>query len=288
MTYFNERFKGAIIDKDSRAVVDCIAEYGANVADENGITPLHFAVLGHRVEITALLLDNGANVEAADMHGQRPFDLRKPVVNSREQHRITAHQAASMGNLEQTRAFIALGGDLHQLDHANNTVLQHAARNGHADVVQELIDAGADINRTHRSTTPAVHLAAQSGSVDTLSVLLNSGADPTVVDPLHRTAIHTAASSGSVECLALLIDRCDPNALNILKETALDIAQAGGHEDASRWLVEQGGKNAPEIKLQDLGDVEAEAYKRRLLASASTQYEVGRGDTPPRMRFQRM
>jgi len=44
-----------------------------NAADEQGMTPLHFAVQRDCVEVVGLLLDAGARVDAADVRGETPL-----------------------------------------------------------------------------------------------------------------------------------------------------------------------------------------------------------------------
>ncbi|HDS1140590.1 ankyrin repeat domain-containing protein [Stenotrophomonas maltophilia] len=281
MSYFNQRYKSAIIDNNINELKLCVAQYGANAHDESGITPLHYAVLGERTEATAILLDNGANVDAEDIHGVRAFDLRKPMVNNREQHRLTAHQAAALGDIEQIRAYIALGGDVNTTDHSKLSILQHACMQGHADIVDELVCAGADCRNVHPSTTPPVHLAALSGSPETLKKIMDTGADPCQLDPLKRTAMHLAARSGSVACLELLASH-SVNDLDMLKQTPLDTARQFGREQASQWLEDHGAQSAPST-THTINENDALAYKQRLLGSARIQYEVGRGDKPPRM-----
>lgn len=289
MNYFDHTFKGAIIDNDVSAVQHKIEQVGPNVTDENGITPLHYAVLGERSNITAVLLDAGANIEAVDRYGMKPFDLRRPVVNNRQDHRLTAHQAASMGNLEQTRAYISMGGDLHALDYGNYSLMQHAALNGHVEVVAELLSAGADAQHFHPSTTPPVHLAAKSGSIHALEVLLVHGADPSALSPLRQNAAHLASESGNVECLDLLHKHgVDLHAVDLLKQTPMDIALSKSHDVAVRWLEEHGCRHGEVDSDQTLSNTAAASYKQRLLSNASLQYIVGRDDEMPRLTFTRM
>jgi len=45
-----------------------------NSATEQGLTPLHFAIIRERREIAELLLDAGAHPGAPDRHGRTPLD----------------------------------------------------------------------------------------------------------------------------------------------------------------------------------------------------------------------
>lgn len=52
-----------------------------NSADDNGLTPLHFACQANSVEVVELLVKAGAKVDPRDVHGNTP--LSTAVFNSR-------------------------------------------------------------------------------------------------------------------------------------------------------------------------------------------------------------
>ena len=43
--------------------------------DTEGITPLHFAILHHSLEVIPLLIESGANIYAQSVCGEPPIDL---------------------------------------------------------------------------------------------------------------------------------------------------------------------------------------------------------------------
>ena len=49
---------------------DCV-----NIQDNQGMTPLHYAVLIEDIEIITALIDIGANIEISDKNGETPYDM---------------------------------------------------------------------------------------------------------------------------------------------------------------------------------------------------------------------
>ncbi len=95
--------------------------------DRNGETVLHeSARLGHR-RITRLLIDAGADVNAASRFSETPL-----------------FHASAEGHARIVGDLLAHGGD-HTVENIyGETALHHAARHGHLDATRALIDAGAD------------------------------------------------------------------------------------------------------------------------------------------------
>ncbi len=58
---------------NSRHLIDSGAD--VNAGDENGYTPLHFAVNADSVEVVRYLLDSGANLEAVNDKGETPLNI---------------------------------------------------------------------------------------------------------------------------------------------------------------------------------------------------------------------
>ena len=102
-----------------------------NVKDEdlNGWTPLIFAALGGHKEITELLIDSGAEVNAKSYNdGWAPL-----------------HGAAQRGRNEIVELLIAEGADVNAMGRMG-TPLYYAAARGRNKIVELLIAKGADVN----------------------------------------------------------------------------------------------------------------------------------------------
>ena len=129
----------------------------------NGITLLHMSVwLGAR-ECTELLLDHGADVNAADRTGKTPL-----------------HLAAwrNMGSL--SRLLLDRGANSDTLDSFGISPLHMAAMYNSARAVEELIKSGANIDAQDGMGASALHWAASKNAASTVELLLKAGADPTI------------------------------------------------------------------------------------------------------------
>lgn len=126
-----------------------------------GDTALHMAAAGNRVDILRMLLDAGADVDAANRRGAQPL-----------------HYAADG----------ALG-------HPNWNPSAQAAG------ITMLIDAGADPNALDKSGVAPLHRAVRTRSAVAVSALIDGGADPRLTNKTGSTpwklATLTTGASGS-------------------------------------------------------------------------------------------
>ena len=83
-----------------------------NAADNAGETPLHCASREDEVDAVTLLLDRGADVNVADNNGQTPL-----------------HYASSSGAVEAVRLLLDRGAGVNVADNNGQTPLHHASRN---------------------------------------------------------------------------------------------------------------------------------------------------------------
>jgi len=72
----------AIRGKDVGVVKAILAAYpaGVNVADKNGATPLHHAVVYQNLEIISVLVGAGADLSAKDVHGETQLELARKLL----------------------------------------------------------------------------------------------------------------------------------------------------------------------------------------------------------------
>jgi hypothetical protein len=90
--------------------------------DEYGETPLHDAAANGHVEISRLLLQNGADVNARRYGGNTPL-----------------HDAAIFGHVDILHLLVENGADLEAQDNDGERALHCAVLNGHLPFIQELI-----------------------------------------------------------------------------------------------------------------------------------------------------
>jgi ankyrin repeat protein len=189
-----------------------------DVRDEFGGTPLHWAVRQHKIDVTRLLLEHGADPNAVDKHSQTPLhgavgyrSLRPSEAASsigREAHEAsvrpepaTERSKQRQGAPEPQHADLRCDCDIAQLllegganvnskDGLSSTLLHAAARDGRLEMARLLLDSGAEVDaRTAGGETP-LHLAAEGGHQEMIRLLLRSGAAVNNRDSLGRTPLH--------------------------------------------------------------------------------------------------
>lgn len=121
------------------------------------------------------------------------------------------------------------------------TMLDAVGRN-QADLVRLFLDAGLAADQKDGEERPVLLVAADLGHRDTLRALLEAGPELDATDRLGRTAVMWAALRGHAELVGDLVAQgADLNHKDkVLKDTALMLAAAWGHQGVVRLLVETG------------------------------------------------
>ncbi|MBV7331865.1 sigma-70 family RNA polymerase sigma factor [Chloroflexi bacterium TSY] len=97
--------------------------------DYLNLTPLYNAALFGSIDIVELLVENGAEFQAAIEPGYTPL-----------------HAAAWTGNVEIAKRLLAEGANIHSQAKNGATPLHCAVWRGHLDFTHHLLDNGADVN----------------------------------------------------------------------------------------------------------------------------------------------
>ena len=113
------------------------------------LSPIHHAAKQGHLEVVRILLEAGADQNAATANG------------------ITALMfAARQGHLEVVRLLLETGADKNAAMAHGRTALMLAAKEGHLDVVRTLLKAGADMNAATADGRTASMLAAADGHLE--------------------------------------------------------------------------------------------------------------------------
>jgi ankyrin repeat protein len=226
------------VEKGFAEVAKLLLEYGAdaNAADEEGRTPLHVAAERGYAEIAKILLDHGADVNARDLRGNTPL-----------------HYAALKGDVELVRLLLERGADPFALNTVGEAPADLAAEKGHAQAAQLIKSWRRAKERgwvPERETAEAVSVASleeelfeavRRGDASRVEGLLEKGADPNCRGENGLTPLHIAAKLGRVEIIRRLVTKgADPNARGRNSATPLHLAAESGQEEAARFLVELG------------------------------------------------
>lgn len=168
-----------------------------NVADEEGRTPLWFAIQNDDQELAKRLLTNGAkaNPEPADSYNNPGF----------------LHSACQHGMTDLVTGLVGAGADLEARDYYGMTPLGCAVENKNAAMVQALLTAGADPNSLNSKGTTDVSktnpfldaVAVKDKAI--ISIFLQPAGSRQIDPELFGPATILAIKSGEVDILEQIL-----------------------------------------------------------------------------------
>lgn len=137
---------------DSTKMMKLLVENGAetaylNLQDENGQTALHAAARDGFFEVAALLIELGANVNAADDWGDTPL-----------------HLASSSGEFEIVELLLTNSAIVDFVDSKGDTPLFEAIRSENLEIVSTLVSMGADVNFENNCGYSPLEIAIQKNN----------------------------------------------------------------------------------------------------------------------------
>ena len=178
------------IEKDELEMSRLLIEHGAdvNAEDDLGSAPLHGANYSDNVDLAKFLIEHGANVNAEDDLGSTPL-----------------HGASYSGNVDLAKLLIEHGANVSAENESGSTPLHGASYSGNVDLAKLFIEHGANVNAAAKSGDTPLHSASRSGSVKTAYLLIEHGANVNAVVKSGSTPLHEACCKGRLEVAKLLI-----------------------------------------------------------------------------------
>lgn len=206
-----------------RFLAEGISVYSESESDP----PLVAIACGHgHVECVDALLDFGLDIN-------QPFNrFQQPPIQ----------QAISYGHSDLVEYLIDKGANVNQADEFGSVPLRSAVGSGKIGIARILIDSGAET----RTSKPNLILAATQGNqVDSLEFLdVELGIEPdelNIVDPKMGSPLIAASKKGNYEAAKWLLDHgADKNVRDRFRKTALDWAEANGHQKLVDLLTRNG------------------------------------------------
>lgn len=179
------------------------------------MTALLDAIINGDIHRVTQELDNGASANQIGQDGLSAL-----------------HYAAMANQPEIFKLLVAKGGNIHAVDHHQNTTLYYAARHmADGDFVQYILDNGVAINAQNKIGQSALHMAARLGNISALHTLLINGANATLKNLQGKTALHDAVGTNHVKESLLLIEYgANANAQDNYRKSPKDIALKSGFE----------------------------------------------------------
>ena len=202
------------------AIVELLISRGATIKPHSKRF-LDYAVSENRVEITKLLLENGADPS----HAPR-------ILDDNSEMRVLL------------KAYGVPPKDINAQNHMGWPPLVYACRgdNGeHPEEIQRLLELGADINIQNYKGKTGLHCAAKAGFLNVIKLLIEKGATLDATDSDGETplfeAIRSTIKSGEKQRAAieaLLVKGADPNVKNRKGLTSLQVAKRMRRADAGK------------------------------------------------------
>ncbi|KAJ7291119.1 ankyrin repeat-containing domain protein [Mycena rebaudengoi] len=183
-------------------------------------------------EVMQLLLENGANVNAADEHTGSTLEAAaswdgNPSINSWDSEDVKRREMAEAAarRLTHVRFLLDNGANVYG---GNNGALRAASKAGHTEVIQLLLKNGANINAIDDHTGSALEAAA----------CWDGNPDPTHWNLEERRRKMTEAATRRLGLVRLLLDNgADVQARN---NGALRAAHERGYTEVEQLLLDHG------------------------------------------------
>ena len=190
--------------------------------DGDGLTPLHYAVMGGSAELINYFIDKGAKLEAVSA-----------------QHKTPLHLAAQSDKTETVAVLLKRGAGLETRDDYGRTALLLCARErGQTATGRVLLDEGADVNAEDRFGSTALELAAWRGKRDFIDFLLEKGAQLPEPGEKWYVMLQMAASQGLEKLFRPLAEKVGDLRASA-GEGLLQVAAQGGSAAIVNALLEK-------------------------------------------------
>ncbi|KAL9066730.1 MAG: hypothetical protein Q9157_007039 [Trypethelium eluteriae] len=249
---------------------------GANpkAFDDMGSTALHWACCRGLNRLARLLVERGADVNAARIYERcAKTPLIEAIRSTKISHevlklfldrgadpnvedstwfanRMALHEAAMCGNQTTVRLLLDFGADPNAQDLHGRTPAHLARADGYEAVAELLERSNQGIDARGGSGETALHMAAENNHSKFVMELLNNGADITARSKNGRTVLHSAAGRASASLFrALMENGADSTLLADDKWSVLHEAASKGNVDIIEVLSEQ---NTISINAEDI------------------------------------
>ncbi|WP_342189704.1 ankyrin repeat domain-containing protein [Spiroplasma endosymbiont of Dilophus febrilis] len=278
-TDINPQYKNSLsllyyaIDTGDIQIVKLLIDNGADVnfQDENGLTPLHFAIENAidtgDIQIVKLLIDNGADPNVLDCNNDFISPLHYAIIKNKKEvvevllkskniknkinnksylnigclHWISLN-SKNINNLEIAELLIDNGADVNLQDENDATPLYYAISTNNKEMVQLLINKGANIKNITKNGLTPLYYAIILDNKEMVQLLIEKGANVNMQDENGLTPLHFAIEENNQEMVQLLINNNADVNIKITSDgaTILHYAILNNKKEMVKLLIKKG------------------------------------------------
>uniref|UniRef100_A0A8C7VII8 Transient receptor potential cation channel, subfamily A, member 1a n=1 Tax=Oncorhynchus mykiss TaxID=8022 RepID=A0A8C7VII8_ONCMY len=266
-----------------------------NARDEEGNTPLHWAVQRTQRESCACLLDLGADSNILNLRLMSPLHLavslgHNPLVELLLSHSNTDSNlmggqgntplmlACSVDNHEAVRLLFKYRARLCQQNKLGHYPIHAAAFAGAKKSMLVVLQKGEEmgfstemhINYVDKSFSTPLHLAIHGGNLEAIKLCIEQGAKIDQKQCDKSTALHFACTQGASEAVKLMLSAYDRvcDVINIpdgASQTPLHKATIFDHVGLAEYLISKGA---------DINSIDCKGHTPLLLATSCSAWKT--------------
>ncbi|KAG7488575.1 hypothetical protein MATL_G00035650 [Megalops atlanticus] len=262
---------------------------GLNATDDEGNTPLHWAVQRNQTESCAALLELGADPNILNRALMSPLHLAVSLSHNAIVSVLLSHSRTDAnleGDLGNTPVMLACSIDNYEavcilLEHG--AIMCHQNKLGHFAIhaaafagakraMEVILKKGEEkgystethINYLDKTYSSPLHLAVRGGNIEAIKFCIANGAKIDQKQCDQSTALHFACTQGAIEAVKLMLaayDRVEDiiNITDSAKQTPLHRATVFDHAELVEYLILQGA---------DINSIDCKGHSPLLLATS--------------------
>ena len=224
-------------------IVEQLIREGVNINiknEEDGYTPLHYALFYKYYDVAELLIENGSDVNSLSKNLLTPLHFATSF-NSLDMVKILCKKGANLNIISGNNEKILLGNN-------NKTPLELAVLSKNLNMIKCLIGRGADIN-LNMNHTPIIMYGYASGDIEIIKYLYKMNAEYTKNYNLNNFILF-AIHSGNIESVKYIFKLYpNINLNNVCDDGTVLIKRAIKLKNIEiiKFLIDNGA-DKPEIK----------------------------------------